>query len=98
MNGIYPDLLSDEEAGVLAASLERETAPNGSGTEVVRRAALRAAISEHTRATSHREQLERLEEGLRKDVVELPFVFRPQLDMERGRAARRPRRGGPLSR
>ena len=32
-------------------------------------------------ASSHREQLTRLEEGLRKDVVELPFVFRPQLDM-----------------
>ena len=81
LNGIYPDLFSDEEAAVLAESLERDGASNGSGTEVVRRAALRAAVSEHRRARSNREQLARLEEGLRKDVVELPFVFRPQLDM-----------------
>jgi hypothetical protein len=38
-------------------------------------------VSEHRRSTSHREQLARLEEGLGKDAIELPFVFRPQLDM-----------------
>jgi hypothetical protein len=38
-------------------------------------------LSEYRRANSHREQLERLEKGLRKGVVELPFLFRPQLDM-----------------
>jgi anion-transporting ArsA/GET3 family ATPase len=80
MNGIYPQLFSDEEAAVIRERFEREAGSNGAG--VVRRAALRAAISEHRRATAHREQLERLEEGLEQDVVELPFVFRPQLDME----------------
>ena len=65
----------------LRAQLEREADANGSGPAAVRRAALRAAVSEHRRASSHREQLERLERGLRRKIVELPFVFRPQLDM-----------------
>jgi anion-transporting ArsA/GET3 family ATPase len=81
MNGIYPELFSDQEAGVLRDRLEREAASNGAGLAVVRRAALRAALSEHRRARANHEQLERLEQGLRKDVVDLPFVFRPQLDM-----------------
>jgi anion-transporting ArsA/GET3 family ATPase len=81
MNGIYPDLFDDGEAKVLRERLEAETTSNGGDAGVIRRAALRAAVSEHRRATAHREQLERLAQGLRKDVVELPFVFRPQLDM-----------------
>jgi anion-transporting ArsA/GET3 family ATPase len=81
MNGIYPDLFSDDEAAIVRRKLDEEAGANGSGAAVVRRAALRAAASEYKRARSHREQLARLEEGLRKDVVELPFVFRPQLDM-----------------
>ena len=81
MNGIYPDVFDDSEAGLLSERLEREAGSNGAGGAILRRAALRAALSEHRRATSHREQLERLEKGLRRNVVELPFVFRPQLDM-----------------
>jgi anion-transporting ArsA/GET3 family ATPase len=81
MNGLYPELFGDDEAEVLRERLEREAGSNGSGADVIRRAALRAAVSEHRRATSHREQLARLEKGVRKNVVELPFVFRPQLDM-----------------
>jgi anion-transporting ArsA/GET3 family ATPase len=81
MNGIYPQLFTDSEASVIEEQIEREAGAEGSGAAVVRRAALRAAVSEHRRASSHREQLARLEEGLGKDVVELPFVFRPQLDM-----------------
>ena len=81
MNGIYPQLFSDDEAAVIRERLEREAGSDGAGAGVVRRAALRAAVSEHKRASAHREQLERLEEGLDQDVVELPFVFRPQLDM-----------------
>ncbi len=81
MNGIYPELFSDEEAEILRDRLEREADPNGDGVAVMRRAALRAALSEHRRAGTHHEQLERLAKGLRRQVVELPFVFRPQLDM-----------------
>jgi anion-transporting ArsA/GET3 family ATPase len=81
MNGIYPPLFTDGEASIAEEQIEREAGANGSGAAVVRRAALRAAVSEHRRSTSHREQLARLEEGLGKDAIELPFVFRPQLDM-----------------
>ena len=78
MNGVYPELFSDDEAALLRERLEREHGGDGGA---VRRGALRAAISEHRRATAHREQLERLQKGLRQSVVELPFLFRPQLDM-----------------
>jgi anion-transporting ArsA/GET3 family ATPase len=81
MNGLYPQLFGDDEAAVIRARLEQDGGSNGDRAEVVRRAALRAAVSEHKRANAHREQLERLEEGLDQDIVELPFVFRPQLDM-----------------
>lgn len=79
MNGLYPELFSDDEAAILREQLEREPAGNGGGA--LRRGALRAAISEHRRATAQREQLARLRKGVRRGVVELPFVFRPQLDM-----------------
>jgi anion-transporting ArsA/GET3 family ATPase len=79
MNGIYPELFSDDEAALLRDRLDHDTAHNGVGT--LRRAALRAAISEHRRASAHREQLERLERGARQDVLELPFIFSGQLDM-----------------
>ena len=47
------------------------------------RAALRAALSEYRRATAQREQLERLRDGVAaRTCVELPFLFRPQVDME----------------
>jgi hypothetical protein len=49
---------------------------------VVLRAALRAALSEHRRATAQREQLQRLRDESGEDVVELPFLFRPQVDMD----------------
>ena len=81
MNGIYPGLFDDDEAKVLRERLDAEADSNGAGADVIRRAALRAALSEHRRATAHQEQLGRLEHGLRKNVVELPFIFRPQLDM-----------------
>jgi anion-transporting ArsA/GET3 family ATPase len=82
MNGIYPQLFSDEEAGAVRQRYERELGnEGGNGIEMVRRAALRAAISEHTRATSHREQLSRLRKGTGQAVIELPFLFEPRLDM-----------------
>ena len=81
MNGLYPELFSDDEAATLRERLEQEEAANGAGG-VVPRAALRAALSEHRRATAQREQLQRLREESGEDVVELPFLFRAQVDME----------------
>ena len=79
MNGMYPDLFGDDEARLLSERAEQDTAGNGNGA--LQRGALRAAISEYRRAKAQREQLERLRKGVRKSVVELPFLFRPQLDM-----------------
>ncbi len=82
MNGIYPQLFSNEEAETIRQRYEDELSNEGrTGIEMVRRAALRAAISEHTRATSHRVQLGRLRKGTGQKVIELPFLFEPRLDM-----------------
>lgn len=82
MNGLYPEIFSAGEAETVRASYEDERSRDGrGGIEVVRRAALRAALSEHGRARAHREQLRRLEEGAGQDVVELPFLFESGVDM-----------------
>ena len=86
-----PGPVQRRRGGDAPASASSATAARTDGDRaVVRRAALRAAISEHRRANAHREQLERLAKGLRQDVVELPFLFRPQLDMSAVERARRP--------
>jgi anion-transporting ArsA/GET3 family ATPase len=81
MNGLYPELFSEYEATTLRERIERDEAANGAGN-VVLRAALRAALSEYRRETAQREQLHRLRDESGEDVVELPFLFRPQVDME----------------
>jgi anion-transporting ArsA/GET3 family ATPase len=81
MNGIYPELFTDQEAATLRDLLERDAEAGDGAAGLVRRGALRAAISEHRRSQAQREQLSRLERGARQNVVELPFVFRPQLEM-----------------
>jgi anion-transporting ArsA/GET3 family ATPase len=81
MNGLYPELFSDREARALSAHLERNGSESGPAAPL-RRAAVRAAVSEHRRARAHREQLERLQDGTRRPVVELPFLFTEQLDMD----------------
>jgi anion-transporting ArsA/GET3 family ATPase len=82
MNGVYPELFSEREAETIRERYEREQNGGGDGIELVRRAALRAALSEHLRARLHRDQLQRLEEGSGQDVVRLPFLFEPSFDMD----------------
>ena len=81
MNGLYPELFSDAEASLVGDRLESDEEGNGAGFPV-RRAALRAALSEHRRATAQQQQLQRLREESGEEVLELPFLFRPQIDME----------------
>jgi hypothetical protein len=82
MNGLYPELFTDEEMETVRSRYEDEVSRNGDdGIDIVRKAALRAALSEYTRARSHREQLQKLEEEAGKDVVTLPFLFEPRVDM-----------------
>ena len=65
MNGLYPELFSDDEAATIRERLEHDEAANGAGS-VVLRAALRAALSEHRRATAQREQLRTPAGGVRR--------------------------------
>jgi anion-transporting ArsA/GET3 family ATPase len=81
MNGIYPELFNDAEAGLLREHCDRDTDRDDEPLEIARRAAVRAAISEHRRASAHTEQLERLAAGSGQDPVELPFLFEPEIDM-----------------
>jgi anion-transporting ArsA/GET3 family ATPase len=81
MNGIYPQLFSDPEAEAVREHAEQD----GNGSDplgVARQAALRAAVSEHRRASTNHEQLERLATESGQEPVALPFLFQPQLDMD----------------
>ena len=81
MNGLYPELFGDGEAAAMRDLLEREQAANGDGSPLAR-AALGAALSEHRRATAQQEQLGRLRSESGEQVMALPFLFRPQFDMD----------------
>jgi anion-transporting ArsA/GET3 family ATPase len=78
MNGLYPELFSDEETEALRARAE---SADGKGDALLQ-AAVRAALSEHRRASAQRQQLQRLREESGEAVVELPFLFRPRVDMD----------------
>jgi anion-transporting ArsA/GET3 family ATPase len=82
MNGLYPELFTDREVEVVRRRYDAEVGRDGEdGIDMVRKAALRAALSEHSRARSHREQLRTLEDKSRKPVVTLPFLFESSVDM-----------------
>lgn len=72
VNAVYPARFEHDEIATLAATLERTASP-------LARSALRAALSEHARATTQREQQDRLRERLDGRLLELPFVFAEQL-------------------
>jgi len=73
MNALYPERFDAAEMTGVESALD--------GATGVARSALAAAVSEYRRATSQREQLQRLRSMLRTNVTELPFIFRPQLDL-----------------
>jgi anion-transporting ArsA/GET3 family ATPase len=74
VNACLPPRLGPRQAGTVAALAAR------SGADGVVGAALRAAASEHARASAQREQVARLAEGLAAPPLELPYVFAPLLD------------------
>jgi len=78
VNACYPQRFSARERTALARARKRSSEP-------LTGAALGAALSEHARVTTQREQLTRLREGLATEIVELPYLFaesvgRPELD------------------
>jgi anion-transporting ArsA/GET3 family ATPase len=74
VNACLPERLGPRQARTVAEALE--TAPGSS----IARAALRSALSEHTRACGQREQVARLADGLGAPPLELPYLFVERLD------------------
>jgi anion-transporting ArsA/GET3 family ATPase len=72
LNALYPARFDDRDAHALAAALDTCESP-------LARAAIRAALSEHARAATQRDQQVRLAEQLRCPLVELPYVFADEL-------------------
>ena len=75
MNSMLPERFSVADAEAI------ERANGGHGAPPVA-AALRAALSEHRRARTHRAQLRRLRGALDSEVITLPYLFEPDLGLE----------------
>jgi anion-transporting ArsA/GET3 family ATPase len=74
VNALYPERFTSDEA----TRIEEAAASNGTpGVE----AALKAALFEHRRARTQREELRRLSELLGRELITLPFLFEPELDL-----------------
>ncbi len=72
LNELYPARFARAELSKLDEALEQASSP-------LARSALRAALSEHARAESQLEQVERLREGVAEPLFELPYVFSDRL-------------------
>ena len=75
LNALYPARFDDAEADELAAALTQTRSP-------LARSALGAALSEHARAGTQREQRSRLKRELGLPLIELPYVFSEHLGRE----------------
>ena len=74
VNALYPARFEADEIDELNAALTRTRS-------ALARSALRAALSEHARAATQREQRDRLRDGVASRMVELPFVFADHLGL-----------------
>jgi anion-transporting ArsA/GET3 family ATPase len=72
VNALYPPRFDDDEIEELTRALDSAGSPVAKG-------ALSAALSEHARGVSQREQRDRLAEGLGRRLVELPYLFADHL-------------------
>jgi anion-transporting ArsA/GET3 family ATPase len=82
VNALYPARFEAGEIAELGAALTRTRS-------ALARSALRAALSEHARVATQREQRDRLRDGVATRLVELPYLFAdevglPQLEMLAG--------------
>jgi anion-transporting ArsA/GET3 family ATPase len=73
LNAVYPQRFEEEETAALERTLGR------TGSTLVK-GALRAALSEHARALTQRDQRDRLSEQLGISPIELPYVFADHLE------------------
>jgi hypothetical protein len=72
LNGLYPIRFEPAETDQLADALDRTRS-------TLPRSALRAALAEHSRAKTQREQQARLKAGVNGRLIELPYVFADQI-------------------
>jgi anion-transporting ArsA/GET3 family ATPase len=75
LNAVYPQRFSAAQVSALSRAAGRAPTP-------IARAALRAALSEHTRAETQRAQVVRLREGLGIEPIELPFLPAGELGLD----------------
>jgi anion-transporting ArsA/GET3 family ATPase len=75
VNAMLPERFSADECEQIASA-------NGTHPVVGVRAALRAAMSEHSQAKSQRSQLRRLKREADAPVATLPFLFEADLDLD----------------
>jgi anion-transporting ArsA/GET3 family ATPase len=74
VNALYPARFAPAEIAALSDALNRSRS-------ALARSALRAALSEHARAATQREQLDRLRGRVDGLLVELPYVFTDHLGL-----------------
>jgi anion-transporting ArsA/GET3 family ATPase len=74
VNALYPARFDEGEIAELSEALTRTRS-------ALARSALRAALSEHARAATQREQRDRLRECVDGRLVELPYVFAEEIDL-----------------
>jgi anion-transporting ArsA/GET3 family ATPase len=75
VNALYPARFQAEEIAELAAALTRTSS-------TLARSALRAALSEHARAATQREQRDRLRAQVNGRLAELPYLFTDRLGLD----------------
>jgi len=100
VNALYRERFDAAEVAELDAALPRTRSP-------LIRSALKAALSEHARAATQREQRGRLGDELDTPIVELPYVFADHLgqaelellanDLEAGMTAAQSRNGASVN-
>jgi anion-transporting ArsA/GET3 family ATPase len=74
VNALYPNRFEAVEIAELAGALTRTRS-------ALARSALRAALSEHARAATQREQRDRLRGRVNGQLIELPYVFADQVGL-----------------
>ena len=74
INAVYPDRFETDEIAELEGALARTRS-------ALARSALRAALSEHARVATQREQRDRLAAYVTAELVELPYLFADQVGL-----------------
>jgi len=73
VNAVHPERFDSEERAQLTSALAKTRS-------ALARSALRAALSEHARASVQRTQRDRLQGAINRPIIDLPYVFADHLD------------------